>query len=181
MAGNRPPNSQHGRRPGEHRNTRPGYRSVHGDHSLPPRTRRLYRDPRRGKIGGVCAGIAAYYGVEPWVVRCIAVTGLLFFPSIVFPAYWIAYFLMDRPPADDGVPRRGSRGEGGARYPSNHSSPAPEFGSRLSPRNSLRDVQADLAEAELRLRRMERHVTSGQYELRRELNKIDGGAATPGR
>ena len=37
--------------------------------------RRLYRDPRRQKIGGVCAGIARYYGMEPWVVRIIAVTG----------------------------------------------------------------------------------------------------------
>jgi phage shock protein PspC (stress-responsive transcriptional regulator) len=60
--------------------------------------RRLYRDPSREKIVGVCAGIARYYGVEPWVVRCIAVTGLLFFPTIVFPAYWIAYFVMEKPP-----------------------------------------------------------------------------------
>jgi hypothetical protein len=34
-------------------------------------------------------------------------------------------------------------------------------------------VQADLAEAELKLRRMETHVTSGQYELQRELNKLE--------
>ena len=62
--------------------------------------RKLYRDPKREKIGGVCAGIARYYGMEPWVVRCIAVTALLFFPTIVFPAYWIAYFVMDKPPKD---------------------------------------------------------------------------------
>ena len=148
-------------------------REAHRSQSqLPPvtaRTRKLYRDPQRGKIGGVCAGIAAYYGAEPWVVRCIAVTGLLFLPSIVFPAYVIAYFLMDKPPAGNGeVHRRRYRDR------HNHSSPSPELGPQLSPRNSLRDVQADLTEAELRLRRMESHVTSGQFELHRELNKIDG-------
>ncbi len=141
---------------------------------LPPvtaRTRKLYRDPQRGKIGGVCAGIAAYYGAEPWVARCIAVTGLLFLPSIVFPAYVIAFFLMEKPPAGNGeVHRRRYRD----RHRHNHSSPSPELGPQLSPRNSLRDVQADLTEAELRLRRMESHVTSGQFELHRELNKIDG-------
>lgn len=133
--------------------------------------RKLYRDPRREKIGGVCAGIARYYGMEPWVVRCIAVTALLFFPTIVFPAYWIAYFVMDKPPKSDGK-RAVDPGPHGRH---DHRSPAPELGPRFSPRYSLRNVQADLTEVELRLRRMETHVTSGQYELQRELNKIDGG------
>ena len=142
--------------------------------------RHLYRDPTREKIGGVCAGIARYYGVEPWVVRCVAVTGLLFFPTIVFPAYWIAYFVMDKPPSLDGEPRR-RRGRRRPRCEERHGrhdhrSPAPELGPRYSPRYSLRNVQADLMEVELRLRRMETHVTSGQYELQRELNKIDGGS-----
>ena len=134
--------------------------------SMAQRSRRLYRDPSRQKIAGVCAGIANYYGVETWVARCIAVTGMLFLPSIVFPAYWIMYFVMDKPSKetmrDD---------DSGAQK--DHSSPAPEFGTRLSPRRSLRNAQVDLAEVELRLRRMESHVTSDQYELRRELNKID--------
>jgi len=148
---------------------RPGDRSGSAQR-LDPMPRKLYRDPDRERIVGVCAGIARYYGVEPWVVRCIAVTGLLFFPTIVFPAYWIAYFVMEKPPKKDAEPQR----ERQRRYA--HSSPTPELGPRWSPRDSLRNVQADLAEAELRLRRMETHVTSGQYELQRELHRIDGGA-----
>lgn len=139
--------------------------------SMAQRSRRLYRDPSRQKIAGVCAGIANYYGVETWVARCIAVTGMLFLPSIVFPAYWIMYFVMDKPPKDAmRDPNRDAQ--------TDHSSPAPEFGTRLSPRRSLRNAEVDLAEVELRLRRMESHVTSDQYELRRELNKIDGGDST---
>ena len=55
----------------------------------------------------------------------------------------------------------------------------------IDPRRSLKYVQADLQEVELRLRRMETHVTSGQYELQRELNRIEseppplGGAPRP--
>lgn len=144
-----------------------------------PRTRtdRLYRDPSSAKIVGVCAGIARYYGVENWVVRCIAVTGLLFLPSIVFPAYWIAYFVLDTPPREGQRSRRRHRSSG------DDSSSAPELGPDLAPRQSLRNVEADLTEVELRLRRMESHVTSGQYELQRELHKIDPQAngSTPGR
>ena len=139
------------------------------------RSRRLYRDPSRQKIAGVCAGIANYYGVESWVVRCVAVTGMLFLPSIVFPAYWIMYFVMDKP-------RKGGTESDNRIERHDHSSPTPELGARLSPRRSLRNAQVDLAEVELRLRRMESHVTSGQYELQRELNKIDeGGHASQSR
>ena len=43
----------------------------------------------------------------------------------------------------------------------------------LPARNVLRSVRGTLNEAELRLRRMEGHVTSGRYELQKELRKID--------
>lgn len=119
----------------------------------------------RPKIAGVCAHIADQYGMEPWVVRLTAITGLLFLPSIVFPAYWILWFVYRRPRSGADVNPPSS--------PANHSSPAPEFGPRLSPRNSLRNVQDTLAQAELKLRRMESHITSGQFELQRELRKID--------
>jgi phage shock protein C len=142
-------------------------RAQHQDYRRSDRTARLYRDPENGKIAGVCAGIARYYGVDNWVVRCIAVTGLLFLGQIVFPAYWIAYFVMEKPPKD-GQP--GGREQGG-----DQAAWAPELGSSLSPRRSLRSVAADMDQAELRLRRMESHVTSGQYELQRELNRIDEG------
>ena len=131
-----------------------------------PRVRGLHRG-ETSKIAGVCSGIAEYYGVEPWVVRCIALTGLIFMPSITFLGYWILYFVMDDPPSEEDEekspepPRR------------RHSAEAPELGTRLSPRRSVRTVRAQLAQAELRLRRMEHHVTSGQYELHREFNRIE--------
>ena len=161
------------------------------------RSRKLYLDDDNGKLVGVCGGIANYFGMEAWVVRCIAVTGLIFMPQIVFPAYWVAYFVMDHPPDGEGDDEDGKRkrrrrrwkprpprppgmrrrardrdrdAEDGPRH--DHTAPAPEMGVRFSPRRSLRAVQADFTELELRLRRMETHVTSGQFELQRELGKI---------
>lgn len=133
------------------------------------RTARLYQDKRRQKIAGVCAGIARYFGVEVWVVRGIAITGLIFMPSVVVPAYVIAAFVL--PKAPDGDSPLDDNASSKSR--TDHSSPVPELGAQLSPRRSLRGVQADLDQIELKLRRMESHVTSGQFELQRELKRID--------
>ena len=59
--------------------------------------------------------------------------------------------------------------------------PAPELGPKLSPRRSLRNLRADLAQVELRLRRIEFHVTSGRYELQKEFNELTGGRPGPAR
>lgn len=146
------------------------------------RSARLYRDTENEKIAGVCAGIARYYGMETWVVRCMAVTGLLFFPSIVFPAYWIMYFVMGTPPKADGTSRRKRRSRRSGAESTGRAQGA--YGTENSadsgstPRYRLRNVQADFAEIELKLRRMESHVTSGQYELQRELNRIEAEPPT---
>lgn len=148
------------------------------------RSPRLERDDDNAKIVGVCAGIANYYGVEAWVVRCIAVTGLLFFGSIVFPAYWIMYFVMDDPSAPEKKQkkrRRSRRRRQAAERDGQEQDMATRYRQNepVSPRRNLRNVQADLQEVELRLRRMETHVTSGQYELQRELHKIETDAPRP--
>ncbi|HNR40881.1 MAG TPA: PspC domain-containing protein [Bacteroidales bacterium] len=36
-----------------------------------PGAHRMYRDPDRRIIGGVCAGIGAFWQIEPWIVRVI--------------------------------------------------------------------------------------------------------------
>ncbi len=133
------------------------------------RTARLYQDKRRQRIAGVCAGVARYFGVEVWVVRGMAITGLIFMPSVVIPAYIIATFVLPKAPDGEAV----SDDVVVSKNREDHSSPVPELGAQLSPRRSLRGVQADLDQLELKLRRMESHVTSGQFELQRELKRID--------
>ena len=65
----------------------------------------VYRDKRNGKLGGVCAGIARKLGVEPWLVRVLAVTCLLF-TSFLTLIFYIAAWLMldDKPSAAEAEP-----------------------------------------------------------------------------
>lgn len=51
--------------------------------------RRLYRDENHKVLGGVCSGIANYFGIDPVVVRILTVIffGVTFFPYLIF---WIA-------------------------------------------------------------------------------------------
>ena len=131
-----------------------------------PRTAKLQRDVKRGKIFGVCAGFAGYYGLETWVVRLLAVTGLVFLTGVVFVGYLAATLILDKnvgQPEQAADERRGASSGGRRRDDRRRSA---------SPLRRLREVRAHFDEMELRLRRMEAHVTSGQYELQRELAKI---------
>ena len=147
-----------------------------------PRSRKLYRDTRRGKIFGVCAGIARHYGIETWVVRCIAVTALIFLNWVAFVAYLVAAIVLDKNPGGD-APRRQRAAAVDDAPPMERSarlrqrSPARRRADQPTSRQQLRGVGADFDEFERRLQRMEAHVTSGQYELQRELARI--GTGTP--
>ena len=150
---------------------RPEPRTAYGDRSSEPswpwsgrpRTARLCRDRERGRILGVCAGIANYYGIETWVARCIALTGLIFLTSPTLVVYFIAAIVMGK---DLGHKRLGRR------YRRHGGEDVDRGEPTWIPGQRLRDVRADFDQVELRLRRMEAHVTSGHYELQRELAKI---------
>src|SRR6516162_3820834 len=107
---------------------------------------RLWRDTDRGIIAGVCAGIAGYIGVEPIVVRLVAVLGLVFFfpPTIV--AYVIlALVLRPKPPAL-------------------YAGPAPA--------DTLHSLKRKFADLEARLGQMESQVTSGDFDLHRKFRDL---------
>jgi phage shock protein C len=134
--------------------------------------RRIYRNRQRRKIAGVCAGLATYLGVQTWVVRGAAITGALFFPMIVIPAYFIAMIFLPE------APRNGSAAEPpmqteGSMDPQGESPRTAEQGGPRNVRRDFRDTQALLSQAELRLRRMEAHVTSDRFELHKELNRLE--------
>ena len=142
-----------------------------------PRTPRLCRDRENGKLLGVCAGIANYYGLESWVVRLIALTGLVFLTSVTLVGYFVAALLMDpsplhrrRPRARPARRRRRERRSGKRDSPETYS---------WVPRQRLRDVSAEFDQMELKLRRMETHVTSGHYQLHRELAELEKRDAHP--
>jgi phage shock protein C len=136
--------------------------------------RDLYREPERGWIAGVCAGLARYYEVEPWVARVVVFSLFLFIPA-VFWAYVAAIFLLARRPRAEEMPREPS--EAPRRY---DRSPAPELGPRLAPRNGVRTLRVRFRDLELRLRRIEGYVTSREFTLTRELSELEHGDARGG-
>lgn len=149
-------------------------------HSWPwsgqPRTSRLVRDRDNGKLLGVCAGIANYYGLEPWVVRLIALTGLVFLTSVTLIGYFVAALLMDPSPTrrrPSLKPPRTPRPRHRKRREESRSTDDRNEEYSWIPRQRLRDVSAEFDQMELKLRRMETHVTSGHYELHRELAELE--------
>lgn len=60
--------------------------------------RRLYRDPERGMILGVCTGIAEYFDWPVWLTRVGALALLWFFVVPVIVAYLVAAVLMRERP-----------------------------------------------------------------------------------
>jgi phage shock protein PspC (stress-responsive transcriptional regulator) len=165
----------------------------------------LYIDKNDEKVAGVCSAFARYFGVESWVVRMGALTGLIFIPTIVFPGYWISYFVIQKKSSSKPKRVRSSRRSRRRRrqeateeakaavseaYEAEH---AEEYAEESTPRatqkqkqprrdkpqpsRDLRHVTTDLTQVELKLRRIESFVTSNQYELHKELHKIDNEGA----
>lgn len=55
--------------------------------------KRLYKDEKNGKIGGVCQGLADYFGIDPTIVRVIFLL-LLFLPGrfpivLIYIILWV--------------------------------------------------------------------------------------------
>jgi phage shock protein C len=120
---------------------------------------RIYRDPERGWIAGVCAGIADYAGVDPMPVRLAAVLFLVFFflPALVAYAAF-AIVLKPKPPEPFASPQQEALWRD----------------LRTEPASVLNRLGSRLRGLDGRLRRMETLVTSDEFELRRGFRDIGG-------
>jgi phage shock protein PspC (stress-responsive transcriptional regulator) len=57
--------------------------------------RRLFRDPEKRVLGGVCSGFGAYFNVDPWVVRIIMIC-LVLFAGVSFLLYFVFWIAMPK-------------------------------------------------------------------------------------
>jgi phage shock protein PspC (stress-responsive transcriptional regulator) len=70
--------------------------TTHTTAEIPPVVkRRLYRDPEKRVIGGVCSGFAAYLNVDPWLVRALVIA-LVVFGGVSFFLYFIFWIAMPK-------------------------------------------------------------------------------------
>lgn len=118
--------------------------------------RRFYRNADKAMLGGVCAGLADYFGFNLRVTRILAFIGFLMaMPFSVF-VYLAAVVLI---PARSAAPERSV-------------DPAFRRAMRASPAQAASDVRRRFQSLDRRLARLEKYVTSSRYQLDREFERL---------
>ncbi|MDX2322054.1 MAG: envelope stress response membrane protein PspC [Moritella sp.] len=123
----------------------------------------LYRDTENGKLGGVCAGLAASVGAEIWLIRLLFVSLFLFtgfFLAIVI--YVIAWLLLEKMPVQ--------KQKKNSIY-ANHSMKKKSWQQGHSAEKILENISAELDELDKDLQKMEDYVISFSFKMDREFNK----------
>jgi len=125
--------------------------------------RTLYRNPKSGKVAGVCSGIADYFNFEIWLVRVIAVSIFLLGGSgFVFVIYITLWMILDIKPQSL---------EHREQY-KDIEIKKKVWQAGESAKQALFDVNRQFNGLETRLRRLEEHVTSDNFDLKRQINSL---------
>ena len=120
---------------------------------------RLYKDPRNGRIAGVCAGIADYFDIRPGVVRLLTIIGAILTGIWAFVCvYLILAFILDRKPVEITAKPEEDKFWRQA---------------RTKPEYTRADLNHRYDEIERRTRGLEAYVTSKQFRLSRELKNLE--------
>ncbi|HYE00646.1 MAG TPA: PspC domain-containing protein [Alphaproteobacteria bacterium] len=122
-------------------------------------SQRFYRISARGKIAGVCAGIGQSFGVEPLWVRLAWIAALFATGPIAVVTYLILAWALD----DHGPAGRAEPGWTGAAAAGPAAGDAPDDTAALA--EQLRRLEARAAA-------LERIVTSKDWKLRQELERL---------
>ena len=127
---------------------------------------KLRRNKIDGVIGGVCAGIGDYVGMDPVIIRIIFILLLIFtgLPIIVYPILWLCI------PSDKRAPyiREYREARKARKTRRERKVEAP-----IARTASFRDVKSKFRSLEERLQDLERSVTSKEWRLRREFRDLE--------
>nr|WP_086940534.1 envelope stress response membrane protein PspC [Thaumasiovibrio occultus] len=126
--------------------------------------RQLYRDPANGRIRGVCAGLAAYTGIEVWLIRVAAIALLVM--SSVFPgvlAYLLVSWILEPMPIEKPQP---NTEEFDVKVKQHH------WQTGDHPIEVLEKLTVEFEHQEQSLRAMEAYVTSSRFKVDREFSKL---------
>ena len=121
--------------------------------------RRFYRNTDRGMLGGVCAGLADYFGFNLCVTRVLTIVAFFWTGPLAIIAY-LAIVLL--------VPPR----------PAVATTAAPvdrqfQQALRSSPVQTMSDLRGRFQALDRRLARLEKYVTSSRYQLDREFRDLE--------
>lgn len=114
-------------------------------------SRPLWRDPQQGKLMGVCAGLAEYLNVPVNLIRIMVIISLfigLFLITVV--VYFALGFFLDKKPENA----------------EQQDATAPSASELLSV------LEAELQQNEIRVREIERYVTSETFSVRSRFRQL---------
>jgi len=124
----------------------------------PPSRTKFYLDKKRGKIMGVCAGLADYTGFDVTLVRILLVLGIFMGGGALLPIYFITGWIADDKPdvlrASDPEENRFWQGV------------------RASPTRSASEIRSRLRSIDRRLADIEQYVTTENRSLAREIEQL---------
>lgn len=153
----------------------------------------LYRIKREGKIAGVCAGLADYFGIEAWLVRILTVTAFLLLAGpFILVAYVALWFILDEKKTtsttsnykgfvnkDGSTDKHGQKSYAGKGFVNNSDDDnhKVEVKSRVwqagvPPRQACIEIKQRYNTVENKLRMLESYVTSKEFQLNRELSRL---------
>lgn len=139
----------------------------------------LFRIPSKGKIAGVCAGVADYFGWETWLVRILVVSGVLLGMGWFIVIYIAAWFILDKKSAaKDKNSTNFAQGQNDATNKREEfSSESIKVKARIwqagePPKQAFHDISRKFKVMEEELRKIERYVTSPEFTVSREINKL---------
>lgn len=132
-----------------------------GDHVAMTRfsPNKLYKDPKNGKILGICAGLADYSGIKANILRAALVIGSVigwFGPLLV--GYIVLYFVLDEKPKDLYANEEEERFWRTA---------------RTHPDVMAVDLKKRFRSIDRRIQSMESYLTSKRFKLDRELRSLE--------
>ena len=118
--------------------------------------RRFYRNADKAILGGVCAGLADYFGFNLRVTRLLAFIEFCMAMPMAIIAYLAVVFLV---PASSGRPA---------------DKIDPEFRQalRASPTQTVTNVRRRYQSLDRRLARLEKYLTSSRYKLDKEFRDL---------
>ena len=145
--------------------------------------RGFYRDADRAVIGGVCAGLAGYFGLNLKVTRILAFIAFLTAMPFAVIAYLAAVMLIPAASGRDDVAfetryRCWGVGRSGSRRQTRRERRRAEKRSRMEEPAAvatgppLKDVKARYKTLDQRLAELEKQVTSPRFQLEQEFRKL---------
>jgi phage shock protein C len=117
----------------------------------------LYRDRKHGIIGGVCAGIADYFGINRLIVRLITLVSLFLFTLPTSVIYLLAMFFLK------------SRQEN---LELNDDEKKIWQSIHRSPQKTIRNIRSRFSDMEERVQGMESYLTSRKHKLDRAFKNL---------